>query len=168
MVSLTKNKGGRPSKFGSVDQRQLEIIYKAGFTDAQVAEFVGVTRITIENWKVKYPKFFDTLKDWKIEADKKVEHCLYKRAIGYKYDEVTYEKSKIGGLGLKMSEDEIQAVKHTDISKTKIVVKEVVPDTTAQIFWLKNRQPEQWRDKHDHQHSGDVTILYGHREPKSE
>lgn len=34
-------------------------------------------------------------------------------------------------------------------TKIKTVVKQVVPDTTAQIFWLKNRKPEQWRDKRD-------------------
>ena len=37
---------------------------------------------------------------------------------------------------------------------TKVVKKEVVPDTAAQIFWLKNRKPEAWRDKQNLEVSG--------------
>ena len=131
---ITKNKGGRPSKFGSVDQRQLEMIYRDGWTDAQVAEFVGVTRTTIENWKVKYPKFFTTLKDWKLNADKEVELSLYKRANGFEYEEVRTENVVVG-------ENKLPGEKKT------ITRKLYVGDVTAQIFWLKNRQPAEWRDK---------------------
>ncbi|MDD5356326.1 MAG: hypothetical protein PHY56_07320, partial [Candidatus Omnitrophica bacterium] len=46
-----------------------------------------------------------------------------------------------------------EQIKHTDTYKTKVTVKEVIPDVTAQIFWLKNRQPDKWRDKQEVEHS---------------
>lgn len=139
--------GGRPSKFGQINQQQLKKLVLSGWDDSQVSDFFGVTTISLYNYKLKYPKFFSALKDWKIEADKKVEKSLYQRAIGYTYDEVTYEKSNVGGLGIKLVEGEIEQIKHTDTAKVKIVVKQVAPDVIAQIFWLKNRQPSEWRDK---------------------
>lgn len=39
---------------------------------------------------------------------------------------------------------------------TKEITKEVLPDTTAQIFWLKNRRPDKWRDKRDIEHNGQI------------
>ncbi|MGL6058998.1 MAG: helix-turn-helix domain-containing protein, partial [Culicoidibacterales bacterium] len=65
---------------------------------------------------------------------------LLKRALGYEYDEVTTTTYSNG-------EEE-----------TKRVTKHVVPDTTAQIFWLKNRKPDDWRDKKDVNLSGDIGI----------
>ncbi len=141
------------------DVKKLKVLYQSGWTDEQVADFLGVTRKAINDWK-KFPEFKLRLKTWKDLADSKVEKCLYKRAVGYKYDEVTYEKSNVGGSGVVLSGGEIEAIKHTDTAKTKIVTKAVPPDVTAQIFWLKNRQPEQWRDKHEHDHKGAETHLH--------
>ena len=67
--------------------------------------------------------------------DRQVENALLKRALGYKYDEVTQENIK------------------GELVVTKVVTKEVQPDVTAQIFWLKNRKPEEWRDKKEIDHS---------------
>lgn len=133
----------------------LKHLYKEGWTDAQVSSFLNITRDTIEKWKKADKQFFIHLKGWKDLADSKVEKCLYKRAIGYKYNEVTYEKSNVGGLALMLDKEEIEGITHTDTAKTKIVVKAVIPDVTAQIFWLKNRQPEQWRDKHEEKQADD-------------
>ena len=82
----------------------------------------------------KYSEISESLKSNKEIADIAVENALYKRAIGYQYTETTKEAGKV----------------------VKTVVKEVAPDTTAQIFWLKNRQPERWRDKQEVQHSGRI------------
>ncbi len=154
-----KHAGGRPSKINAIDETLLEKLYLDGKTDVEVAYFIGVTGRTLHNWKNKYPKFFHSLKEWKKQADERVEKSLYKRAIGYTYDEITYEKLKIGGLGIQLSKEEIEAIKHVETNKTKVVVKEIVPDVTAQIFWLKNRQPKQWRDRQEVEHSG--TINFG-------
>lgn len=148
-----KHPGGRPSKFPTIDQEQLKILVLDGYTDERICRFFGITHPTLNKYKREKPEFFTSLKDWKLEADAKVEKSLYQRAIGYQYDEVTYEKSNVGGLGVVMKAGEIKALKHTPTAKAKVVVKEVAPDVTAQIFWLKNRQPKVWRDKIDHEHT---------------
>ena len=88
-------------------------------------------------WKSKYSDICDTLKRGKEVVDIQVENALLKRALGYTYKEVTREKVFNPETG------------KYELMPTKEVTKEVVPDTTAQIFWLKNRRPEQWRDKRD-------------------
>lgn len=98
-----------------------------GLTDEQIAKNIGVSVSTLNNWKIKYVEILESLKRGKEVVDRLVENALLKRALGYSYTEITYE----GGV------------------ETKRVVKEVVPDTTAQIFWLKNRKPEDWRDKRE-------------------
>lgn len=98
-----------------------------GLTDEQIAKNMGITAKTLYAWKNKYGEICKSLKRGKEVVDRLVENALLKRALGYSYTEITYE----GGV------------------ETKRVVKEVVPDTTAQIFWLKNRKPEEWRDKRE-------------------
>lgn len=96
-----------------------------GLTDEQIAKNIGVSVSTLNNWKIKYVEILESLKRGKEVVDRQVENALLKRALGYTYEEITYE----GGV------------------ETKRVVKEVVPDTTAQIFWLKNRKREAWADR---------------------
>lgn len=105
-----------------------------GLTDAQIATNMGICRDTLIQWKKNYPDISDTLKKGKEVVDREVENALLKRALGYKYEEVTKEDGVI----------------------TKVVTKEVQPDTTAQIFWLKNRKPDVWRDKQQIEHSGEI------------
>ncbi|EEA84962.1 transposase [Peptacetobacter hiranonis] len=100
-----------------------------GLTDEQIANNLGVAYSTFREYKKKYSALSAALKKGKEVVDIEVENALLKRALGYKYDEVTIEESDDGSV------------------RTKTVTKEVIPDTTAQIFWLKNRKPEQWRDK---------------------
>ena len=73
---------------------------------------------------------------------------MLKRALGYKYNEVTKELI----VDKETGEEELKV--------TKVVTKEVVPDTTAQIYWLKNRKPEDWRDKKEIEHSGNISNPY--------
>lgn len=100
-----------------------------GLTDEQIAKNMGISRSTLNEWAKKYPDISDTLKKTKDIADREVENALFKRAVGYEYDEVK-EKYECGVL-----------------TERTITKKMVVPDTTAQIFWLKNRKPSVWRDK---------------------
>ena len=108
-----------------------------GLTDEQIAKRIGISRSTLADWKNRFSDISDTLKKSKEVADAKVEDSLYKRAIGYRYDEVTYERVKNVKTG------EYEKV------ETKRVTKEVLPDVGAQIFWLKNRKPDKWREKPD-------------------
>ena len=123
---------------------QLESWARDGLTDEQIASNMGITRSTLNEWKKKYSDISDTLKRGKNVTDIKVENALLKRALGYRYTEVTREKvfnAKTGKF---------------ELTPTKEVTKEVAPDTTAQIFWLKNRRPEQWRDKRDVAVEGEI------------
>ena len=105
-----------------------------GLIDEQIAHNMGITTKTLYEWKNKYGEISEALKKGKEVIDRQVENALLKRALGYAYDETTYE----------------------DGVETKRVTKEVAPDTTAQIFWLKNRKPAEWRDKIEQQQT--VTI----------
>jgi IS30 family transposase len=98
-----------------------------GLVDEDIAHNMGITRQTLTEWKKRFPSIFDTLKSGKEVSDRKVENALFKRALGYSFEEITYENGE----------------------ETKRVVKQVAPDTTAQIFWLKNRKPNVWRDAKD-------------------
>ena len=105
-----------------------------GLTDEQIAHNCGVNRDTLSTWKKTHPDISDALKEGKEVVDLLVENALLKRALGYTYEEKTYERKQITEEG------------DTGMVLTKTVTKEVIPDTTAQIFWLKNRKKAEWRD----------------------
>lgn len=119
---------------------KLEAWARDGLIDEQIAENIGINPATLYDWKKKYPEISEALKRGKEVVDIEVENALLKRALGYSYEEKKVEVSEDG----------------TKVTKT---IKEVVPDTTAQIFWLKNRRPGQWRDKHDMELSGEVKAV---------
>lgn len=130
---------------------QLEAWARNGLTDQQIAENIGICRDTLIEWKKRFPDISDTLKRGKAIVDIQVENALLKRALGYSYTETTRERvidyDKTTG---------IPTGSHMEV--TKEVVKEVSPDTTAQIFWLKNRKPDVWRDKRDVGVEGSVQV----------
>ena len=155
---------------------KLEGWARDGLTDEQVAQSIGIHRDTLNEWKKKYPVISDTLKRGKEVVDRQVENALLKRALGYKYnedkyismpmDEVEYSEKLHEYMNRyklnhpEATDDELMLVRER-FPKTKEVlaerkVKEVVPDTTAQIFWLKNRKPDKWRDKQEVNLSGQV------------
>ena len=118
-----------------------------GLTDEQIAHNMGITRKTLAEWKNKYSDISDTLKINKEIVDTQVENALLKRALGYSFTETTRER--------KLNED----TGKYEMVTTKEIVKEVTPDTTAQIFWLKNRKPEEWRDKKDVTVDGNINSV---------
>ncbi len=137
---MSKKRKGRPSKYETEWKNKLEIIggwAKDGLVDAQIANNMGVSRSTLSDWKTKYPELLDTLNKNKEIVDREVENALLKRALGYSYEETTKELVK------NPLTEEVR------LEVTKVVTKQVSPDTTAQIFWLKNRKPVDWRDKKD-------------------
>lgn len=129
---------------------QLESWARDGLTDEQIASNMGIGYSTLQTWKSKYQDIQDTLKRGKEVVDIQVENALLKRALGYSYDEVTRERV----LDYDPSTGQVVG-SHMEITKT--VKKEVQGDTTAQIFWLKNRRPEQWRDKRDVSVEGEIS-----------
>ncbi len=126
-----QSKGGRPAKYSPEFARQAEKLCLMGATDRDLAEFFEVTNRTIIRWRVAHKEFCHSLKVGKTEADQTVERSLYHKATGYTFD----------------SEKVFQF--NGEIVRAK-TVEHVTPDTTAMIFWLKNRKPEQWRDRIEH------------------
>ena len=111
-----------------------------GLTDKQIAENMGVAERTFTDWKKKFSAISAVLKKGKEVIDRQVENALLKRALGYEYVETTKELTDLG------------------LTVTKQVTKQVSPDTTAQIFWLKNRKPKEWRDKKETEVTGNLNV----------
>ena len=105
-----------------------------GLTEEQIAKNFGISYNTFKRAK-KDPEYGEQITAALIQTkdvvDMEVENMLLKRARGYEYDEVTEEYE----MGI--------------LVKRKVTHKMVVPDTSAQIFWLKNRQPDKWRDRRE-------------------
>ncbi len=106
----------------------LEGWARDGLTDEQIARNCRVSRQTLNEWRNTYPAISDAIKKGKEVVDIEVENALLKRALGYEYTETMVEESENG-------------------FKTRRTKKFIPPDVTAQIFWLKNRRPEVWREK---------------------
>lgn len=107
----------------------LESWARDGLTDEQIAHNMGISPKTLYEWKNKYGEICKSLKKGKEIVDIQVENALIKRALGYSYQEERVEISDKDGKKV------VQTIKH------------VPGDTTAQIFWLKNRRPDKFRDK---------------------
>lgn len=113
----------RPTKYRGEFAEQARQLCLLGATDAEVAVFFGVSESTVNNWKQDHSEFLESLRAGKVEADARVAHALYEKAVG--------------------------------------------GDTTAMIFWLKNRRSTGWRDKQNHEVTGEgggpVEIAITHR-----
>jgi len=130
-----KHPGGRPSKYEPEYAEQARKLAALGATDREIADFFGVHEATLYRWQQQYPELCEALKVGKEPADERVVRSLYRRAVGYSYD-----SEKI--MQFQGAEVRIPYVEH------------VPPDTTAMIFWLKNRRPDLWRDRVINEHTG--------------
>jgi len=134
---LKKNKGGRPKlnvkekiEKTHFDFVKIKKMAECGLIDEDFAKVFGLDKATWTRWKKQDPEFMHLLKNGKEFADKNIEQSLYKRAMGYQYQEITQEPDKDGQLRV-----------------SKRVIKEVSPDVGAIAFWLKNRQPDKWKER---------------------
>lgn len=125
---VAKRATGRPSRYKPEYVEQAQKLCKLGMIDKELAEFFGVSEQTLNTWKKAHPEFLESLKGGKALADAEVAAKLFRRATGYEHPE-----------------DDIRAI-NGEIVITP-TIKHYPPDTTAAIFWLKNRQPKRWRDK---------------------
>lgn len=124
-----KKKRGRKSEYRIEYADQALKLCLLGATDKELAEFFSVSEQTLNKWKKDYPEFLESLKKGKNIADANVASRLYNRAIGYSCKATKFATSE------------------GRITDSKEYTEHYPPDTTAAIFWLKNRQPEKWRDK---------------------
>jgi len=132
---------GRPTVYHDSYPKQASKLAQLGATDQEVADFFEVDVRTIYRWKHDHDEFCQALKIGKEVADDRVERSLYQKAIGYEQEEV-----------------KIFMPANADAPVYAPYRAKIAPDTTAGIFWLKNRRSQVWRDKQDHEHSG--TIQY--------
>lgn len=147
---MSSKKVGRRGKYEDwLDEDSLLKVQgwaRDGLSNEQIAHNMGITFQTLYKWQDKYSELREALKKGKEVVDREVENALLKRALGYEYDEVTQEPVTDKDTGI------------TEMRVTKRVTKQIVPDVTAQIFWLKNRKPEEFRDKRDVELSGSVDL----------
>lgn len=150
-----------------------------GLTDEQIAANIGIAPSTLYEWKKKYSELSESLKKGKEVIDRQVENALLKRALGFEYTERTakivdrdpnvveverraYENIyKLDNPEAKLQEIKDAAIKAVPTRERIIfleVDKQVSPDTTAGIFWLKNRKPKEWRDRKETEISGGLDI----------
>jgi DNA-binding XRE family transcriptional regulator len=161
-------KGNKRTSYITEFDKQAYNYCLLGATDEDLAKFFEVAESTINNWKKSNPSFLESIKRGKEFADVEVVKSLFKRAVGYNYKEVTSIKidkgnGKVDDVDEEILDEDYIPDAGNGFTKLKVVTKEIVPDTTAQIFWLKNRQPKRWRDKQevDHTSSGEkVQITY--------
>src|SRR3990167_3827178 len=131
-LKTAKRREGRPSKREALDYKMVEELAGLGLTDKQMILVIGVAESTFNLWK-KDPKFSESLKAGKTKADNQVVKSLYERAKGY-------------------SHPEIICFQHRGRIITKEIIKHYPPDPTSLIFWLKNRDKENWRDRVEMDH----------------
>lgn len=133
---------GRPTKYKAEYAEQTYKLCLLGATDKEIADFFEVAESTINEWKLEHEEFSESIKKGKLPADAEVASSLYKRATGYKVD--TVKVFQFQGEPIIVP-----------------VVEEIAPDTGAAMAWLKNRQSSRWRDKHDHEVTGNLVIFKG-------
>ena len=132
------NKGGRPTKYDPKMNKQAYELTLLGYTDKQLADFFYIAESTLNNWKIEYPLFLESIKKGKEPADAAIALSLFNRAKGTSIpDSYPVKKTTKDKEG-----NEVETVEFIPMKK------HLPPDVTAQIFWLKNRQPEKWRDSH--------------------
>lgn len=124
---------------------RLEQWAREGLTDEQIAHNIGINPGTLYDWQNRFPQISEALKRGKAPVDIAVENALLKRALGYDYEETVTEVVEMP-----------DGSKREHIKKT---TKQVVPDVTAQIYWLNNRRPDRWRNKAVADNSGTLDRL---------
>lgn len=149
------NEGGRPTDY---KEEYNELVFKyclLGCIDREIAKLLGCSEETLNNWKHRYPEFLKSMKAGKEDADANVAKSLYKRATGYKYEEVTFERVDTQ-VNLSIdNEGHVETMQ--DPWKKKVVTKLLPPDVQAQALWLKNRRgkikvgegSQHWADKQE-------------------
>jgi hypothetical protein len=154
MIRTTEKKGPRrdlsqvkvvqfsrtPSKYSESMPQQIFTMACLGLTIQQMADSAGVGLSTLEKWLHEKPEIRRAYDEGKWEADFGMELALRRKAMGYEYER-TKEYSGVDSIGRPWSRTVTETVR-------------VEPDTTALIFWHKNRNPERWKDSYNHQGGG--------------
>ena len=136
-------KGKYADWLGADGLRLVEAWARDGLTEEQIAHNMGITRETLRVWKNKFPAISSALKKGKEVVDIEVENALLKKAMGYNVEVKKTFKVRI----VAYDQDTGKKIMEREELQTGVDEVHIPADTTAQIFWLKNRRPESWRDK---------------------
>jgi len=131
---MADGENGRPTKYREEFNEQAYKLSLLGFIDKELANFFEITESTINKWKLDYPKFSESIKKGKEIANANVAESLYRRAIGYEHPE------------MKVFNHMGEIIEHE-------VTKYYPPETQAASLFLRNRQPDKFRDKQDIDHT---------------
>lgn len=131
---------GRPTKFSDEMVEKTRKLSLIGATDLEIADILGIDIATLYRWRNTHSNFCDALKTGKEQSDERVKRRLYDRALGY-----TTTEQNIVKIRDESGQEQIKIV---------TIEKHYPPDPTSMIFWLKNRQPNEWRDKQSTEHLG--------------
>lgn len=121
-------RAGRPTLYRTEYDEQARKLCLLGATDAELADFFGVSEQTINAWKSAHPSFLESTTRGKLLADAEVADKLYQRALGY-------------------SHGAVKIFQHQGVPLEVAYTEHYPPDTQAASLWLRNRQPKKWRDK---------------------
>lgn len=151
MANDKRHSGGRPTKYdAAVHVPWGRSLAKRGCTDDEIAESFGIGVRTLYAWKGAHPEFQQALKETKSKTDEGVAESLYARACGLTKRTTKKVREVIDADGNK-------------VKLTELIEETLPPDTTAMIYWLKNRQPELWRDR-PKQDDTDTAVLKAAKE----
>jgi hypothetical protein len=142
-----KKPEGRPTKYLNAYNGQVFKLCLLGATDKEIADFFEVSESTMNLWKIEYPEFSESIKEGKAKADYTIAESLFNRAKGSVVKKQQAFKVRKYNEAIDRLEDDVEVV---DLEE------QLPPDTTAIIFWLKNRKSREWRDKQEIEHSGNI------------
>lgn len=141
-MSEKEVKPGRPIEYNEkLHPKLAETCFRLGMTNAEACEFMQISTSTLHEWRTKYEEFSIAIKKGKDNVDDQVVATLLKKAMGYEAEE-------------------IKIFQHNGEEVIVPYVKKYQPDITSIIFWLKNRRPQEWRDRHDIDLTGDVNVHF--------
>jgi len=129
----------RPTRYKAEFAEQARKLCRLGATDKELADFFEISERTLNTWKKNHPKFLQSLKEGKSLADAEVAEKLFQRATGYEHEAV-------------------KIMQHEGVPVIESYTAHYPPDSTAMIFWLKNRRPDLWRDKPEQPEDDDVPL----------
>lgn len=131
----SNNAKGQPTKYRPESHAPWAAsLARRGCTVAEIAEAFGVAERTVYRWAKAHPEFCQALNESRSKADEAVVDSLYAKACGTTRRVTKKKREVLDSNGRK-------------VTLTEVVEEVMPPDTTAMIYWLKNRQPELWRDK---------------------
>ena len=136
-------KMGRPTKFDPAILGTVTRLCRLGATNPQIAEAIDVSEATVQRWMRSRKDFRLAVKQGKVEADMVANDNLYARCQFHRYTKTIPFKVK------DVTYDQGRRLRETERVELVEVEEVLPPDTTALIFWHKNRQPAVWRDRHD-------------------